>query len=344
MKHYYLVGEREVDVREEPTPEPGNEEVLIELAYTTLSPGSNLHSYQTSGSDDPSELLYMGSGTVREVGSSVDRFSPGDRVAAVPVGHQEYTVLPESEPQLVRVPDGVSLKQASISYLSAWSVSALHLGRYAAAENVVVVGPGLVGASAVLVADVMGARVIMLDTDPARVEFSQTLGVGPAVQPDTDGADERISDFLGDRGADIIIEATGSWSGFRQAIELARDYTRIPIMGIYREPPPPEMTADLYEALFGYPSKFHYQRLQIVGCGSDPDEVVAPSPRLATRRRNYDYVLEQAARGKLALDALITHCLPAEDIKDAMERMADGETEMVGVVFDWNHADRSTGS
>ena len=52
--------------------------------------------------------------------------------------------------QLLPVPDGLSLRDAALSYLPSWSVSGLHLGRYAAAETVVVTGLGLVGASAAL--------------------------------------------------------------------------------------------------------------------------------------------------------------------------------------------------
>ena len=334
MEHYYVVDEKEIAVRNEPVPEVASDEVLIETAYTALSPGSNLHSYRTGGSS-ASDVLYMGSGIVRDVGSMVERFTPGDRVAGVPMGHQEYNVLPETEPQLVSVPADVDLKAASISYLSAWAVSALHLCSYAAAENVVVVGQGLVGTSAALVAHHMGARVVTLDIDPVRVEHARNLGVGPTVNPNEDHSAENITDFLGDRGADIIIETSGAWSGLVQAISLARDYTRIPIMGIYRNPPSPEQTEALHDELFAYPSTFHYQRLNIIGCGSDPDEV-GEGPQMATRRRNYDYVLEQAAAGSLALDRLVTHCFPAAAIESTLDRMVAGDAKLVGVVFDWN--------
>ena len=88
--------------------------------------------------------------------------------------------------------------------------------------------------------------------------------------------------------------------------------------------------------MYSSPSKFHYQRLQIIGCGSDPDEVAYPNPRLATRRRNYAYLLEQAGRGRLPLGKLITHTLPPQEIGNALSTLADGNKQMIGVVFDWN--------
>ncbi len=233
------------------------------------------------------------------------------------------------------VPDGLTLREAAISYLCSWSVSALHLGSYRAAETVVVVGQGLVGASAALVADLMGARVLALDVAPERVAFSSGLGLAAVAQPGTADGDARIAEFLGPNGPDLILETTGSWHGLRQAIRLARDWTRIGVMGIYRTPPPAELGLELFGLLNNYPSKFHYQRLQIIGMGSDPDVVAAPNPHLATRSSNFAYILEQAGRGKLPLDRLITNVLLADAIGEAFERLAGGDLSMVGVVLDW---------
>ena len=88
------------------------------------------------------------------------------------------------------------MREAAVSYLCSWSVSALHLGRYRAAETVVVVGQGLVGASAALVAELMGARVLALDVDGTRAAFAGRLGLGAVEQPGSEGADERIAAFL----------------------------------------------------------------------------------------------------------------------------------------------------
>lgn len=337
MDHWYLTAPRTVDLTREPLPEPGPGQARVRIAHTAISPGSNVHAYRTgsySGDGRPAreELLYMGSGVVDAVGVGVEGVAVGDRVVLA-TGHQGYTVAPVEG--LHRVPDGLGLREAGISYLCSWSVSALHLGSYRAAETVVVVGQGLVGSSAALVADLMGARVLALDVDPRRAELARRLGLGAVEQPGSPIADERIGAFLGPNGVDLILETTGSWRGLRQAIILARDFTRIAVMGIYRQPPPPELGLELFGLLNSFPSKFHYQRLQIIGLGSDPEVVAAPAPHLATPRTNFSYVLEQAARGRLRLDRLITHTMAPDEIGSAFERLADGDTSMVGVVFDW---------
>lgn len=335
MQHWYLTAPRTAAVFDEPEPAPGVEQVVVRVAYTAISPGSNVHvwrtgSYRGNASQEPEELLYMGSGVVEAVGPGVTTLSVGDRVV-LSTGHQELVTAAETA--VYRVPAALSLRDAAVSYLPSWSVSALHLGRYQAAETVAIVGLGLVGASAALVAELNGARVIGLDTDAARRALAaERLGIGAVADPSDRPA---LARFLNPVGPDLIIETTGVWDGLRTAVDLARDFTRIAIMGIYRTPPPPELAEAMHGQFFGFPSKFHYRRLEFIGCGADPASITLPAPRVATPGSNWVYVLEQAARGRLPLGALITDVLRPDAIGAALDRLAGGETSMLGVVFDW---------
>ena len=336
VKHWYVTGPRVLECVDEPMPVPGDGEVLVRVAYTALSPGSNVHVYRTGTyrhefSPGRTDVVYMGSGTIDAVGPGVDEGLVGAPVAFNGGGHQPFAAMPADK--VKRVPDGLSLRDASLSYLSAWSVSVLHLGEYVAAESVVVIGLGLVGASAALVADCMGGRVLGIDTAPERLAFAKGLGIGRVAHPDDA---EVIQDFLGPAGPDLIIETSGAWPGFRQAITLARDYSRIAVMGIYRQPPPADLALQMFGEAFDFPSKFHYQRLRIIGCGYDPETLAEPMPRSATRSRNFAYTLEQAARDRLPLGKLVTDVVPAGDIEAILERFASGDRSMVGVVFDWS--------
>ena len=88
------------------------------------------------------ELLYTGAGVIVAVGPGVSSVALGDPVV-LSTGHQAYVVAPVSG--VHRIPAGLPPREAAISYLCSWSVSALHLGRYRAAETVVIVGPGACG-------------------------------------------------------------------------------------------------------------------------------------------------------------------------------------------------------
>src|SRR5213592_1559946 len=99
MRHYYVTGPERVELVEESIPEPGAGQVRVKLAYTALSPGSNLYVFRTGGyggrSAGREEAVYMGSAVVEAVGKEVTRYGAGDRVAMVGVGHQAYAVFAE---------------------------------------------------------------------------------------------------------------------------------------------------------------------------------------------------------------------------------------------------------
>lgn len=339
MKHYYVTAPGEIGLIEEPIPEPGPGEVQIKVTHTAISPGSNVYIYQTGSYTGewlgvPQECIYMGAGMVTRLGEGVDAFEVGQPVALNGVGHQEYYVAPLH--RVHALPDGVSPEAASLSYLAGWAVSALHLGRYAAAETVAVVGLGLVGASAALVADMMGARVIGVDVAPERIAFGNTLGLTAVVPGGRDDTDALIAEAAGSRGVDLVLETSGAWSGFEQAFSICREYSRIALMGLYRRTPTAEYALKLHQMLYSFPSKLHYKKIDIVGCGYDPEDALADSPFTFTRGSNYHYLLEQAGRGKIDLDKLVTHQFAADQIGDVLATFAGGDRSMIGAVFAWD--------
>lgn len=338
MKHYYVTAPGRIGVIEEDIPEPGPGEIQMRITHTAISPGSNVYIYQTGSytghwDGKPQECIYMGSGVVTKLGDGVDALRIGDRVAINGIGHQEYAVAPIEKAH--RIPDSVSSEAASASYLAGWAVSALHLGRYAAGETVAVVGLGLVGASTALVADMMGARVIGIDVAPERIEYGQSLGLTAIVQGGDATTGETIARIAGRRGIDLVMETSGAWSGFEQAFSICRDYTRIALMGLYRRTPTAEYALKLHQMLYGFPSKLHYKKIDIVGCGYDPEQALPDSPYTFTRESNFAYLLEQAGRGKIDLGRLVTHRFEADQIGVVLERFSTGDRSMVGAVLRW---------
>lgn len=339
MKHYYVTAPGEIGMIEEPVPEPGPGEVQIKVTHTAISPGSNVYIYQTGSYTGqwlgvPQECIYMGTGVVTKLGDGVESLEIGQPVSLAGVGHQEFYVAPSA--RVHALPSGVTPASASLSYLAGWAVSALHLGRYAAAETVAVVGLGLVGASAALVADMMGARVIGIDVSPERVAYAGGLGLSAVVLGGNEQSNERIAEAAGPRGVDLVLETSGAWSGFEQAFSICREYSRIALMGLYRRTPNAEYALKLHQALYGFPSKLHYKKIEIVGCGYDPESALADSPFTFTREGNYHYLLEQASRGKIDLDKLVTHHFAADEIGQVLARFADGDRSMIGAVFHWD--------
>ena len=112
MKHYYVTGYRQIEVVEEPMPAPGAGEVVVEIAYTALSPGSNVSSYLNQSRQQRGELLYMASGVVQAVGAGVQRVAPGDAVAVLGCGHQAYACV--AADAVHRIPNSLTLDRKSV--------------------------------------------------------------------------------------------------------------------------------------------------------------------------------------------------------------------------------------
>jgi len=339
VKHYYVIAPGQIGWVDEPIPEPGPGEIQVRVTHTAVSPGSNVYIYQTGSytghwEGKPQECIYMGSGVVTRLGDNIDSLKIGDRVAINGIGHQEYAVAPAAKAH--RIPDSVSAEAASASYLAGWAVSALHLGRYAAGETVAVVGLGLVGASTALVADMMGARVIGIDVASERIAYGETLGLTAVVQGGNDSTKAEVAAIAGTRGIDLVMETSGAWSGFEQAFSICRDYTRIALMGLYRRTPTADYALKLHQMLYGFPSKLHYKKIDIVGCGYDPEEALPDAPYTFTRESNFSYLLEQAGRGKIDLSKLVTDRFGADEIGAVLERFANGDRSMVGAVLCWD--------
>src|SRR5438093_1465608 len=92
IEHWYLTAPRTAERRSEVVATPGAGEVLVRVAWTAISPGSNVHvwrtgSYASADGGTLEELLYMGSGVVSDVGAGVTSVAPGDRVV-LSTGHQ----------------------------------------------------------------------------------------------------------------------------------------------------------------------------------------------------------------------------------------------------------------
>ncbi len=107
-------------------------------------------------------------------------------------------------------------------------------------------------------------------------------------------------------------------------------------MGLYRRTPTADYALKLHQMLYGFPSKLHYKKIDIVGCGYDPEEALPDAPYTFTRESNFSYLLEQAGRGKIDLSKLVTDRFGADEIGAVLERFANGDRSMVGAVLCWD--------
>jgi (R,R)-butanediol dehydrogenase/meso-butanediol dehydrogenase/diacetyl reductase len=146
----------------------------------------------------------------------------------------DYLKVPDYT--LRRVPDGVGDRSAAIVEPLAVGLHGLRRGRFAAGESVVVVGFGMVGAAATLVAAAIGAsRVIVVETSPARSEAARQAGASDVLAPG-DTLRSAVLSLTEGRGADVVLDCTGRAEAVPASVELSRRGGRVVICGLAHGP------------------------------------------------------------------------------------------------------------
>ena len=207
-------------------------------------------------------------GHVIEVGSTVTKVKPGDRVVnmslvadgtcpAFRAGRMTqcsgralfgysgvYPRLDGAQAELVRVPHAdtvLSPLPDSVSDEAAvfladnlpTAYDAVTRGEATASDLVCVVGLGAVGLCAVMVALDLGATVYAVDGIEQRRALAEGLGARVLEPGEAHDAIARVTEGL---GADVVIEAAGSPGALQTALELARGRGMVSVVGAHFEP------------------------------------------------------------------------------------------------------------
>ncbi len=103
-------------------------------------------------------------------------------------------------------------------------------------DSVVVVGIGNIGLLAVLVAKVRGARqIIAIGKYAPRQALAEHYGASLVLSPDDSKMQARILEHTDGLGAELVLEAAGTPSSLRMAVDSARKGGKIVVLGVFHE-------------------------------------------------------------------------------------------------------------
>jgi NADPH2:quinone reductase len=175
-------------------------------------------------------------GTVESVGSSVQRFRPGDRVWCNNQGYHgrqgtfaEYLAIDEEF--LYPLPRAVEEKEAVAVLHSATtaSIGLLREARLRSGETIFINGgAGNVGSAVLQIAASLGARIIVTAGSEDDLAYCRSLGAIRAVNYKIEDVAKAISEFAGD-GIDVYWDTT-SKPDFERAVPLLAHRGRIILM------------------------------------------------------------------------------------------------------------------
>ena len=341
-------------------------EVLVEIMATGIC---HTDEFTRSGADPegafPVILGHEGAGIVREVGAGVTALKPGDHV--IPLYTPECrqcksctshktnlcTAIRATQGKGV-MPDGTSrfsfkgkpvLHYMGCSTFSNWTVmpdialakirsdapfdkvcyigcgvttgigAVLFTAKVEAGANVVVFGLGGIGLNVIQGARMVGAdKIIGVDINPGRVAIARRFGMTHFVNPKVIKGD-LVAHLveLTDGGADYSFECIGNVATMRQALECChRGWGQSIIIGVAGAGQ--EVSTRPFQLVTG-----RVWRGSAFGGARGRSDV----PRIVDWYMN----------GKIAIDPLITHTMPLEDINAAFELMHRGESIRSVVIY-----------
>ncbi|MEA2961243.1 MAG: NADPH:quinone reductase [Alphaproteobacteria bacterium] len=204
--------------RDVPMPHAGDNEVLIQIAYSGVN-FMDVHTregkYAASRTYPvrlPTTLGMEGAGTVVEVGAGVDGLERGDPVAYCLhwSSYAEYAVVPAW--RVVKVPAALPLQIAAASLFHGYTAHYLahDVGRLGPGTTCLVHGAsGGIGQILVQLAKRAGARVFATTSTEEKAEVARSRGADVALLYEDGRFADAIVEATDGKGVDVVFDAIG---------------------------------------------------------------------------------------------------------------------------------------
>lgn len=336
-----IYGPRDVRLEEIPEPEPRHGEVVIKIK-AALTCGTDAKVYEAGGHPrmitPPATFGHEFSGIISDVGVGVEVFEKGMRAVAAnsaPCGrcfycrigresmcgdllfingaYAQYILIPERvvKKNLLKLPDDVSFKEACLVEPLACVIHGVEESGIRIGDTVAINGAGPIGLMYVRMAKLKGGRVIATDCLKERLDIAKNMGADETVDiTETKDSVAKVRSLTpGDRGADVVIEASGVPEVWEKSVEMARPGGIVNLFGGCR--PGSKMTIDT--------TRFHYNELTVKAVFHHTPYYV----RLA---------LEMIRRKAAGAEFLITHEFPLERLQDALNMITSRQGIKIAII------------
>ena len=266
---------------------------------------------------DPSTWVGSGNitvGTVMAVGAGVEGLKEGDRVW----GYGGFQTVHQGA-QFEKMASGFTPEAACCMDPASFAMAAVRDGNVRVGEKVIVFGMGAIGLLSVQLARLSGAvEVVAVDPLPARRELALRHGAVRAVDPG------EVEDFaLASRrwfsdGADVAIEASGSYAALNQAIQSTRYAGNVVPLAFY--------TGESGGLDLG--AEFHFNQINIISARA----CSAPQRELFwSNQRIFAALVEFFARGDLVPHGLPHPIVTPQELPAAYGKIFHAPDEVIKV-------------
>jgi predicted dehydrogenase/threonine dehydrogenase-like Zn-dependent dehydrogenase len=286
--------------------------------------------------DQPMPLGYSSAGVITALGSGMEGFKVGDRVACAGGNyavHAEYGVVPRN--LLAPIAEQVDFESAAFTTLGAIALHGFRLAQPQLGERVAIIGMGLLGLLAAGIAHAAGCSVFGVDLSPQRVALARSLGYETS---DRAGAEEAGQVFSRGIGFDVVLICADARSSdpVELAGKLARDRGRVVAVGAVGLAIPRKIYYDkelFFQVSRSYGPGRYDSAYEERGLDYPPGFV------RWTEGRNLEAFVELLATAKLDVHPLISHRFAIEDAPQAYELITGKRHEpFLGVLLTYPQA------
>ena len=330
---------RQVGIIDMPDPPVGPGQVLTKTLYSGISHGTEMAIYRgiapfydkrfdratrlflADGASDwhyPTPTGYENVGEVIQLGEGVTDLQVGNRVFTYS-GHQTHVVVDAREAH--RLPQDMPPEHGLFIALAGVAYNAILDARILLGETVVIYGLGVIGQLLVQLSRWSGAaQVIGVDLVEKRLAHARRLGADIAINPSsTPDVALQVRQMTENRGADVVIDCTGSATALNQAIRTVGFQGTVVVVSF--------LAGEARGLYLG--DEFHHNRLRLVS-----SQAAGVNPELHPRwtgERKFRAALNLLPR--LDLDGLITQRLPFEQAARGYEMVDRHPEDVIQVIL-----------
>ncbi len=314
------------ELLDRPEPSIDEGEVLVEVEAAGIC-GSDVHMYEWTPGYEwliPALPVTMGhefSGRIAKLGPGVSGLSEGQPVVIMPsysCGTCERCLAGKPDTCVQKKSIGLSVDGGFARFVRAPARNCLPIGEdlppHIAAlaeplvvgdravqigdiepgQDVVVLGPGIIGLATAFIAQKAGAGSVTIvgKNDPLRLSIARELGVDRVI--DLDNGGPKLADHIDERSVDRVFEATGFGESITQGLGLLKDYGILTAIGIHAAPASFDVTP------------FVRRKLQLRGSHG-------------AGRDSWDRVLPLLPEHQNTLGAIVTHQIPLGEAIEGFE-------------------------
>ncbi|MEM9019154.1 MAG: zinc-binding alcohol dehydrogenase family protein [Planctomycetota bacterium] len=180
-----------------------------------------------------------------------------------------------------------------------------------AGEDVLIIGAGPIGLSALEFAKVNGARIAVMDLSQDRLDFcKQTYGITCGIIPQQDGSEmQQVLDFTHGDGFSVVIDATGHHGSMSNAMKYNAATGRLVYVGITKQ--------DLV-----FPHVAIHK----------PEVTILPSRNALPK--DFPYIIDLIEKGTIDTDPWITRRMPFEQVESKFAELVTPATGAIKTVIE----------